>query len=649
MKTKLYFLLIFYGIFSSKAQITSPVIKAGFGVDADLRANYFNLTTTPLYDDWFNASPGSGIGVIDTSGAAAVVNNYTVNPASRSLSFSRKMSVPQYSVINNTLLLDALFYRDYHGDDSTIFASGSNKNGMSPASWSCPVSQGIPDKNDILDVFTHIKRDGPTVNDSLWLFGGISIENTTGNRYFDFELYQTDLTYDRNTRTFTGYGPDAGHTAWLFDAAGNVIRAGDIIFSAEYSSSSLTLVEARIWINKNSMTSITPVNFNWGGNFDGASTGSLYGYASITPKTAGAFYTGLQSAPNAWPGPFSLVRQDNSLAIRYLSGQFMEFSVNLSKLGLDPATYSNNPCANPFKRMLIKSRASTSFTAELKDFIMPFALFDQPKVIAFTYITYQCVIFRNTTIDVINPAPNSTYKWTTTNGIIIGSDTGRSIVAGAPGTYKVTQQLNLLCPVHSTDSVTLLFDSICRVMNVNFMNFTAQKEKKNALLSWQVYNNSEAASYAIEQSFDGIHFSPAAQINPQASAGIASYTFSQPLPVYGGNIVYYRVKIIAKNGENKYSNIASVRTTDDESSNSFYPNPAPYGNTWFVKQLQASETATIFVWDSQGKLLHIQNTTVTKGENRIKIEGLNGRAPGCYFVKLKTGSTTVTGKIIVTQ
>ena len=48
-------------------------------------------------------------------------------------------------------MVDAVFVRDYHGVDTTCFASGSNKNGMSPADWSCPDYQSVPNKNDILD------------------------------------------------------------------------------------------------------------------------------------------------------------------------------------------------------------------------------------------------------------------------------------------------------------------------------------------------------------------------------------------------------------------------------------------------------------------------------------------------------------------
>ncbi|HVF97243.1 MAG TPA: hypothetical protein VM871_07990, partial [Flavisolibacter sp.] len=129
---------------SGYAQITSPVIKANFGVDGDLRANYFNGFVQSGNDDWFRlpGTTGTGQSVIDTTGAAAIVARYATDVSYRRLPFYRGMRYPGYTVINNRLLLDAVFIRDYHGDDSTVFASGSNKNGDSPNDWSCPVSQG---------------------------------------------------------------------------------------------------------------------------------------------------------------------------------------------------------------------------------------------------------------------------------------------------------------------------------------------------------------------------------------------------------------------------------------------------------------------------------------------------------------------------
>jgi hypothetical protein len=480
----------------SEAQITGPVTRANFGVEAELRANYFNGSITSVGDDWFNnGTAGTGQFIIDTTGAARIVAGYLsdVSPwPKRMAAFSRSMRQAPYTVVNNRLLIDAIFNRDFHGDDSTVFAAGSNKNGDSPQNWSCPISQGIPDKNDLLDGMIHARRAGPNVTDSLWIFGGVSIENTVGNRYFDFELFQTDLYYDRPARLFRNYGPDMGHTAWVFNADGSVKTPGDIIFTAEYSSSSLTLVEARIWISQASLA-ITPMFWNWGGLYDGASMGSAYGYANILPKTAGTFYTGLQSPAGVWSGPFGIVHQDNTYATTYTARAFMEFSVNMTKLGLDPAYISSNGCGTPFRRVLIKSRASTSFTAELKDFIAPFRMFDFPYPQAVAEMPIFCGEIGVSDISIVNPVATSIYTWSTTDGHIVGATTGPSITVDTTGTYTVTQRLYSQCPAYATDEVTITLDENCLILDKNLAEFTAALSQKNTALHWSVYQTKGSA------------------------------------------------------------------------------------------------------------------------------------------------------------
>jgi Secretion system C-terminal sorting domain len=647
MKKNLLFISLLICSHCLIAQITNPVINANFGVDGDLRANYFNGASGVLNDDWFkNNKFGSGEAMIDSTGAAAIVAGYISNPATRMQSFSRLMKPAFYTTVNDKLVIDAVFHRDYHGDDSTVFASGSNKNGMSPGIWTCPVAQGIPDKNDILDAFTHIRRAGPNVTDSMWMLAGISIENTNGNRYFDFELYQTNIVYNRSTRKFEGYGTDAGHTAWQFDASGNVIKAGDIIFSAEYSSASLTLIQARIWVNKNSLLT-TPANFSWGGQFDGDGSAATYGYASILPKTAGDFYTGLQSAASTWAGPFSLVRVDNSVVADYIPGQFMEFSVNLTKLGVDPGSYSNNPCGTPFRRVLIKSRSSTSFTSELKDFIAPFRMFDYPPVDAFTNYLYFCEVFPPTPVTVVNPNPASVYTWTTNNGHIMGSNTGISIIVDRPGTYYVTQQLNIACAPYSRDSVTIFFDSVCRVMNVNINSFTAAKITDAAQLKWQVSNNKEAASYTVEYGTDGSHFSALAILPAGEATDFADYVFNQPLAKLNAAVLYFKIKVTGKDGRIKYSNTIALRNTGEAGKNAatIFPNPT-HGPLWFAVNARTAETATVLIQDAQGK--NISNTTVNikTGENILSLPNMATYAAGMYLVKVNTAGGSVTQKVL---
>jgi len=286
MKKTVLFLITFICTCVAHTQIISPIIQGKWGIDADAQADIFVVPTSPCADcdDLFFAqvsNGNNGLFVIDTTGAAAIVAAYASNPASVNTPFYRKMRYPAFYQTAERTLIDAVFVRDYHGSDQTTFSTASNKNGDSPVDWTGGTTNVLT-KNDILDTYLHLRRQGPNYNqnDPLWLFGAVAIEGTNGDRYFDFELYQTDIFYTRSTGKFTGYGPDAGHTSWKFDAGGNVTQPGDMIFAANYSSSNLTSIEARIWVDQ-AVLSTTPAHFDWTGTFDGASNNSQYGYAGI--------------------------------------------------------------------------------------------------------------------------------------------------------------------------------------------------------------------------------------------------------------------------------------------------------------------------------------------------------------------------------
>lgn len=633
------------------SQITTPIVKANFGIEADISSNYFNNLPQPAVDDWFaNGYAGTGQFIIDTTGAAAILANYNNNPNSRKLPFSKLMKQASYTTLNNRILIDAIFHRDYHGDDSTVFASGSNKNGMTPADWSCPVSQSIPDKNDILDAFTHVRRAGPNVTDSMWMFSGIAIENTNGSRYFDFELYQTNISYNRNTRTFQNYGPDAGHTSWKFDAAGNILSPGDIIFTAEFGSSSLTLVEARIWI-KQSDLSLVPTAFKWGGQFDGAGTGASFGYASILPKSAGAFYTGLQTATNTvWTGPFSLVRDNNTLANTYQTGQFMEFSVNLTKLGIDPSTFMNNGCGTPFRRVLIKTRASTSFTAELKDFIAPFSMFNFPVVDAVTPSSYYCGAMPQAVITVSNPLSTSIYNWTTTTGHIIGTTNGSSITVDAPGTYYVTQQLHSQCPAYAVDSLKIFYDTVCTLLNLNLTRFNALKQNSSeALIQWTVNNNELAKSYLLEYSFNDREYFPVSEQLAATMVGTAQYGATFPTTGLSNQLIYFRLKMLGRNEVIKVSKTIVLQLPPESKTDfAVYPNPIHHDATaifWSAKRM----TGNLTILDANGRLIRQIPVLLNTGKNFIQLHSYLPEVNGMYAIQLTADGRIYSYRILITR
>lgn len=641
-------ILFLIGCFNRlEAQITTPIIKANFGVDADLNANYFNNLVQTGNDDWFNnsATDTIGKGVIDTTGAAALVAQYGSNPGSRNIPFSRSMAYPPYTIENNHMLIDAVFIRDYHGSDSTIFASGASKNGMSPQYWSCPVAQSVPDKNEILDMMVHVRRAGPTITDSLWMFGGISIENTTGDRYFDFEMYQTDIYYDRSTLAFYGYGPDAGHTSWKFDASGNVTAPGDIIFSADYGSSSLSYIEARIWVDSSAL-SITPAGFSWTGSFDGTSAGSKYGYAGISPKSSGAFYSGTENSTSTWAGPFQLVRSDNSIVTSYITGQYMEFGVNLTKLGLDPATIGGNACGMPFRRILVKSRASTSFTAALKDFVAPFDFFVAPKAQLTADTTALCGMAGPTVVKVINPVSTSVYTWYTPDGHIASYNGDTSITADSAGTYIVTQQLQGGCSVYASDTVVLTPNSSCFVLKNLLHDFTGNFSNNRTFFYWSVGNNPLINYFEIQQSTDGIHFNTLGMVNANSNdADIVNYNAAYTLNGYNNGFIYYRLKIYGFLGQSSYSKVIKM----------FYGNgsfisitPNPVSDVMNINiSTSFNEKILLEIYDPSGRLMKKMYTGVEKGNNILTISDFRSWPVGIYSVKITLDKNVFINKMVL--
>jgi hypothetical protein len=649
MKTLLLFILLCFSNLVVQAQITTPVIRANFGVDADLRANFFDGFLQNGNDDWFNnGTNGTGQFIIDTTGAAAMVSRYATDAAFRRQPFFRTMRVPQYSVVNNRLLIDAVYIRDYNGQsggDETAFVS-SNKNGASPQVWTGGITS-VLDKNDIAEMMVHVRRDGPNRTNALWFFGGLSLQGTTGNRYFDFELYQTDIFYTRSTGQFTNYGPDEGHTSWEFDASGNITKPGDVIFSAEYSSSSLTFIEARIWVNRNAL-SITPASFDWSGSFDGASNSSQFGYASIRPKVSGTYYTGLQSGNGTWAGPFGFINGGNTYQTTYAARQFMEFSVNLTFLGLDPLTLlSGGACGLPFRRILVKTRTSTSFSSELKDFIGPFDFFKAPPVKAVAEVPLFCGVMSTSDIKVLQPLDASVYTWHTPDGMIEGSNTGPQITANAPGTYIVTQQLLDGCGAFATDTVRIVFDANCTTLANNVLDLRGVLSNQEVKLEWIIGKMNASDRFDIQRSTDGKSFQTVAQYAYMEPSETGKWLkVADPIANIASPYLYYRVRQTTISGVVVNSRIIRLANTMTTSEIQIFPNPV-VERFQITIPIESKTELSIRIHDLTGNLLYSDKMEVEKGNTVYASKKLINWKSGMYMVQLEYDGKTYWRKMLV--
>jgi hypothetical protein len=651
----LFFLLFLFLCTSLHAQYIYPVVNANFGADAELISNYCNNAQAHS-DDWFEdisntVAKGQGTFIIDTTGAAAIAARYAIDPAYRKLPFYRPMRFPTYSLLSERLIIDGVFIRDYHGDDSTTFAQGGNKNGMSPAEWSAPVAQSVPDKNDIEDMFVHVRRSGNSSSFDLWLFGGVTIIGTTGDRYFDFEMYQTDIFYDRLNRKFIGYGPDEGHTSWTFDTQGNVVKPGDIIFTAEYGTSGLNFIEARIWVNKNALN-ITPASFSWAkdsqGNFiyDGAANNSQYVYAAIRPKTNINFYSGVQSSAGTWAGPFKFIDAGNNVHDNFTGGEFLEFSVNLTWLGLDSTTlWGNSSCNFPFKRVMAKTRTSTSFGSDLNDFVGPYPIFSVPSVDAQAELSILCPTKDISKINVLNPYSTSVYTWSTPDGNIVDDTQPTSINVNKPGMYIVTQQLMSGCGAYAKDTVTITQDTNCVDLDVKEIRLEAKLKKGVPLLQWTSTINDKTKYYELQRSIDGRSYETIyVQKNNEPGLAQKSYSYRDETVPDDAMHVTYRIKAVLNNGE--FTSAPVSLQLLDSLKLSVYPNPA-YQKVYLSVSSEEQQNVEVAIINTAGNIVYQQSLIIKKGINIITLDRNSDWTPGMYIVRITSAFGTRLQKLII--
>lgn len=640
-------------LFSSflEAQVTFPTSRASFGIDGELKANYVGGNLVTGTDDWFNNTPfPGGKGVIDTTGAAAIMNRYAVDPEFRKLPFFRTMSVPQMTPVGSRLWIDAVYIRDYNGQvtyDSTAFDVRSNKNGDSPADWLGGAKNLITPKNDIFDMMVHVRRNGTTKESDLWFMGGLSVQFTTGNRYFDFELYQTDIFYTRSTGRFTNFGPDAGHTSWKFDASGNIIAAGDVIFSAQYQNSSLSSIEARIWVHRSVLT-LNPATFDWTGSFDGGTPGAEYGYAGIQPNTVGEYYVGLANNNSTWAGPFGFIDGSQSVLSNYNGDQFMEFGVNLTKLGLDPITLlGGGACGLPFRRILVKTRNTESFTGELKDFIGPFDFFVTQPVQAQADVPVYCGVMGASKISVLNPMASSVYTWKTLDGRIVGENVGPSIDVDTTGTYIVSQQLLDGCATSSADTVMITFDATCQPLQDVIVDVQGGITNKRASLTWTSAANDIIQYYDVERSADGKVFTSARRVYAKAQeSSMASYSFSEDVSAFAAPFLYYRVKAKRYNYEVNYSRIVKMQNERTAGELLVYPNPVTQYMTLSIPAAGRTE-AVVSVFSPSGKPVYYKKHWLLEGANDVVIDETAKWPSGVYLISVATEKGTQWQKVVV--
>lgn len=151
------------------------------------------------------------------------------------------------------------------------------------------------------------------------------------------------------------------------------------------------------------------------------------------------------------------------------------------------------------------------------------------------------------------------------------------------------------------------------------------------VVQWQV-EEKNIRQYYVEYSFDGRNFAHAGSLT---STGMGQHTyqfshlsFQKPATSFSPEVVFYRVRQLANDGQFSLSETMPVSLTESKRL-LVYPNP-------FSTELSilSSIETTAVVYDMTGRVIY--NATLQKGKNQISIAFL---PPGFYIIKTANGES----------
>ena len=178
---------------------------------------------------------------------------------------------------------------------------------------------------------------------------------------------------------------------------------------------------------------------------------------------------------------------------------------------------------------------------------------------------------------------------------------------------------------------------------VKLSSFNVIAKNNTALLTWSVENQDATSShFEIERSTNGTDFSQVGTVAVTPSSE-ASYSFNDNGFNLSGT-VYYRLKMVDKDGQFAYSDIKSVQFANKTFEVSLYPNPLR-NLTKLNVTLDQSQEIKVSVNDAVGNVVKQIEIKGQKGLNEKAID-LSTVPAGSYIIRIQAGDNMKTIPVI---
>jgi hypothetical protein len=172
--------------------------------------------------------------------------------------------------------------------------------------------------------------------------------------------------------------------------------------------------------------------------------------------------------------------------------------------------------------------------------------------------------------------------------------------------------------------------------------FTATKDDKTVNLNWQTTAEKNISHFTIQRSASVADFTNLGDIPALSDTGVNFYAYPDNVENITANKVFYRLKIIDKDGLYSYSNLIPLELSANPTGSNanglkVYPNPAK-DQLSVVYNLQNATEAELRIIDMSGKMIYSHEVDSNPGNN-IAFITISAMPAGMYYVLLIADNT----------
>lgn len=188
------------------------------------------------------------------------------------------------------------------------------------------------------------------------------------------------------------------------------------------------------------------------------------------------------------------------------------------------------------------------------------------------------------------------------------------------------------------------------VLPLKLLNFTGANENNAVSLKWQTANEVNTGYFDVERSDDGQFYFSIGRVNAnQNTTTTTTYSYKDSKAASTGGNIFYRLKMVDKDGKSKYSEVISIKPHNVSLAlKKVYPTVFSAGSNINIEMTSdKNRFVNLSMIDENGKVYLKQNTALSQGSNDLKITTPSNLPKGMMFLKLNTNNFQQTESLII--